>query len=199
MQPYYHVTHSHVGSALRVELVVLDMCTFVCASIETPNFRCEGLHYERYRWRAQMVQWFEATMESIACTRPGVWCVVVGHWPAYSWGGNGPTEAVIAELVPRLEEYGVHAYFSGHDHNLQHISKGHVHYFVCGGGGYELHPELKPQADKSLNSGALLHYKGVMHGFMSVTVSTGSLDVSFISANGTLMHTVSLQQHRGTG
>jgi hypothetical protein len=54
-----------------------------------------------------------------ARTARNTWCVVAGHWPVFSFGGNGPTDVLIDELLPILNDAGVHAYLSGHDHNMQ--------------------------------------------------------------------------------
>ena len=39
---------------------------------------------------------------------------------------------VAVRTVPLLEEYGVDAYLSGHDHTLQHLEAGGVQYYVSG-------------------------------------------------------------------
>ncbi|XP_078488604.1 tartrate-resistant acid phosphatase type 5-like [Ciona intestinalis] len=61
--------------------------------------------------------------------------VVGGHYPVYSGGRQGSTECLVKRLQPMLDKFRVSAYFSGHDHSVQHIksaNSGGVHYFVAG-------------------------------------------------------------------
>ena len=132
-----------------------------------------------------MVAWFEKEVTAAGCGGEvgsmRTWCVVVGHWPAFSYAGNGPTDRIITELVPVLQRARVHAYFSGHDHNLQAIQKGSVTFFVSGAGGYNLHPELKPaiaEAAKALNQGAKSLFKFIGRGFFGVRLDHEAMVVT---------------------
>ena len=44
------------------------------------------------------------------------WLLVAGHYPVFSLGEHGDTSELKTYLWPRLNTYGVHAYFCGHDH-----------------------------------------------------------------------------------
>ena len=50
--------------------------------------------------------------------------IMGGHHPILSAGAHGNNPCLIAKLKPLMQKYGVTAYFSGHDHNLQvyHLS-----------------------------------------------------------------------------
>ncbi len=52
----------------------------------------------------------------------------------WSVAEHGPTKELVKDLKPMLEQYGVTAYFCGHDHNMQHIRDSGVEYFVVGAG-----------------------------------------------------------------
>jgi tartrate-resistant acid phosphatase type 5 len=81
--------------------------------------------------RPQM-RWLEAQLA--ACTSR--WKIVVGHHPILSSGNHGPNHAVAEHLKPLLERHGVDAYVNGHDHDLEHLHEGGVHY-ICSGSGSE--------------------------------------------------------------
>lgn len=207
MEPYYVIAREAPdGSALR--LFSLDACTLVCGKPRPAgeeNFRCDGVWADTDESRLGMLSWLEGELRHAGCRDDGrgAWCVVSTHWPVYSFGGNGPTKELQEDLVPIMERYGVAAYFSGHDHNLQHIvpdaSSGRaVEYFVSGGGGYRLHPGLKPEVDPGLNEGVQSVFRETAHGFASVEVSKAALQVTFVSDGGVELYHTSIPS-RGRG
>ena len=52
----------------------------------------------------------------------------------WSVGHHGPTDILVDKLNPMLLKYKVAAYFSGHDHDMQHINDSGVQYFLSGVG-----------------------------------------------------------------
>ena len=62
------------------------------------------------------------------------WKIVVGHHPVFSGGSHGGTAALQDWLVPLLERHGAQIYLSGHNHALEHIAVGRVHYLTSGAG-----------------------------------------------------------------
>ncbi|XP_065185785.1 tartrate-resistant acid phosphatase type 5-like [Sycon ciliatum] len=66
------------------------------------------------------------------------WIFAVGHHPIYSVADRGTNPILVQELLPLLDRHGVALYFSGHDHNLQHVrtSNHSVEMFVVGAGSY---------------------------------------------------------------
>jgi tartrate-resistant acid phosphatase type 5 len=62
--------------------------------------------------------------------------IVMGHHPVYSNGAHGDTKTLVKQLGPLLEKHKVHAYFCGHDHDLQHLElENRFTSFVLSGGG----------------------------------------------------------------
>jgi hypothetical protein len=181
------------ASVLR--LIVLDACTLVCAG--SVDGRCEGVSTAGEEAAEEQWTWLDAEL-----SRPGArWTVVASHWPIYSRMGNGPTPRLIARLVPMLRRRGsgAAAYFSGHDHSLQHWTLGadgdrqRLDMFVSGGGGYAVHnrlnayavpvPEGAPRAEPAFASAS--------HGFMAVSADaeTGALRVVALAEDGeTVLH-----------
>ena len=82
--------------------------------------------------------WLEARIA--ASTADYLW--VGAHHPVYSIGGHGPTMPLIELVKPLLEKYQAN-YFSGHEHNLQHIKEVNstVNYIVTGAGMQCCYPE----------------------------------------------------------
>jgi tartrate-resistant acid phosphatase type 5 len=54
--------------------------------------------------------------------------------PVWSVGHHGPTDVLVEKLNPMLLKYKVAAYFSGHDHDMQHLNDSGVQYFLSGAG-----------------------------------------------------------------
>ena len=74
--------------------------------------------------------WFRQALQS--STAP--WKIVAGHHPIFSGGGHGDSQELIESILPLLNEFNVHAYFNGHDHDLQHLVSGRVNFFDSGSG-----------------------------------------------------------------
>lgn len=125
---YYHAGPQAHGVA-GLDLFVIDTTPLV-----------DGLNLDE---RAQQLRhghwWAEDTAPQLAWLRAALarsrapWKIVVGHHPIYS-GSHGDSPALIAQVVPLLEAFGVQAYINGHDHDLQHIRRGRVDY-ICTGAG----------------------------------------------------------------
>jgi tartrate-resistant acid phosphatase type 5 len=62
--------------------------------------------------------------------------LVVGHHPTRSNGDHGPNVDLVEHLEPVLNANGVAAYFSGHDHDLEHLKAEDMrfHQVVSGAG-----------------------------------------------------------------
>lgn len=122
---------------------------------------------------------------------------VAGHYPVYSGGKHGSTKCLIERLQPLLERYRVSAYFSGHDHSLQHIKspgEGGVHYIVTGA--------TSPDEDR------LQHLDGVQRdtrffwtnhldktvgGFLYCDVRKEAMTVEFLNSKKILLHTATVR------
>ena len=87
MAPHFKEVRD-LADGTRLALFVLDMCTFVCAAPGTPNFRCEGLWRGSARQREEMILWLVRELRAESCEDPSSWCIVAGHWPVFSFGGN---------------------------------------------------------------------------------------------------------------
>jgi tartrate-resistant acid phosphatase type 5 len=57
-------------------------------------------------------------------------------YTVWSVGHHGPTHILdlVEKLNPMLLKYKVAVYFSGHDHDMQHLNDSGVQYFLSGAG-----------------------------------------------------------------
>ena len=110
--------------------------------------------------------------------------VVVFHQPAYSCSTeHGSTRAVIRRWVPILERHRVTLVLNGHDHDYQRFaSASGVTYVVSGGGGKGLYPILR-----SCSGVPARQAWAVRHHFVAVEVRRGSLSLTAVADDGTVL------------
>lgn len=109
------------------------------------------------------------------------WRIVFGHHPLYSSGKRfGETEGIRSVLEPILEKHKVHAYFAGHEHDLQHNQPQDttVAHFISGAGS-----KLRPTGNVKYTRFA--ESKG---GFASLSIGTNKLVVQFIDDTGSVLY-----------
>jgi len=115
-------------------------------------------------------------LDSALAASKAQWKLVFGHHPVYSGGRHArdlldqPTR-----FGTRFEKGGVNAYFSGHDHHLEHIRQpgGKVDYFIAG--AHNIRPVTPTPASLFAKS---------VPGFMSVKVRKDSLIVTSTDVDG---------------
>ena len=147
----------------------------------------------REKKRAQL-EW----LHSLEPKKPGEWLIVMGHWPVYSFRGNGPTKE-LANVLAWMRNVKADAYLCGHDHALQHIIGGDALdpvFLASGAGGYPLHFSLKDDGESGFNQegNAQLKHSQDENGFMSMQVFRERLFVSFMDMNGTETYRMSLNR-----
>lgn len=134
--PYYYYAEEFPVGNDKLQMLFLD------TAILAPEFtvdimsRCgvEAFRLHAFRKHAEMhrekhIRWLHKQLS----TGDYRWKVVCGHYPIVS---NGPHEVcnVLHRLLsPLFQEYGVHLYLSGHDHNAQVLQEGTVCCVVAGG------------------------------------------------------------------
>jgi acid phosphatase len=124
--------------------------------------------------KAQLA-WFEAALKQSTAR----WKIVSGHHPVFSGGSDhGSTPELIRDFKPLLEQYGVTAYFLGHDHDLQHIVVNGVNYIGCGAGS-----ETRPT---SMIEGS--RFASDHPGFLSGQIAGDRLRFAFIDYTGATIY-----------
>ena len=103
------------AGAATVDVIMLDTVRWhgLCTSWygEACEPRDDATRADAARQRA----WLAARLAASAAD----WVVVSGHYPVFSVAEHGPSDHLVAELLPLLEEFGASLYLAGHDHNAQ--------------------------------------------------------------------------------
>ncbi|NJK87721.1 MAG: acid phosphatase [Bacteroidales bacterium] len=110
------------------------------------------------------------------------WKIAIGHHPVYSASTkHGNTHELIAKFSPLFEKYKVDAYFSGHDHDFQHLKpKGsYTDYFVTGTGSAVRESSTDENSVFSMSA----------PGFTYLSVSGNELKINFIDKEGNIVYT----------
>ena len=113
---YYTFTQDIPFSTQTVQFVMLDTESLVGGDAGQPDSAPPSVTQPAID---------EAQWASVADTLSGStadWLIVVGHFPVYSAGENGPTPLLVSRLLPLMEAAGVALYLCGHDHQLAHIA-----------------------------------------------------------------------------
>jgi 3',5'-cyclic AMP phosphodiesterase CpdA len=114
------------------------------------------------------------------------------HQPVYSTGAHGGSVDMQGLWAPLFEQAGVTAVFQGHDHLYERLRKGHVTYFVSGGGGGPLYAQKADALDMPVS--VLLESA---HHFLRVRVLDDTAEVAAIRLDGTEIERVLLQHTSG--
>jgi tartrate-resistant acid phosphatase type 5 len=119
------------------------------------------------------INWLKTTLQNSTAD----WKIVIGHHPLFTTGvRKGQLQDVRQSLQPIFEEHKVHAYFAGHEHDLQHQKPtGYTHYFVSGAGS-EKRPVTKEEPQTK--------FAASDHGFMSVILQKDTLHLRAINYQG---------------
>lgn len=107
---------------------------------------------------------------------------VVGHHPVYSNGQHGDQPELVEKLGPMLEDAGVHWYFAGHDHDLQHLElEGLRTSFAISGGGGARTRALR-------ESGRRVPFGSAVYGFSHLQVNASKTTLRHLDIAGRQVH-----------
>lgn len=129
--------------------------------------------------RQAQASWLRA---ELARPRTAPFLVACGHHPLYSNAGDG--KALIEEWDGLFRQHGVHAYFCGHIHDLEHLEfAGHpTSFVVSGGGGTTLRTK---QEEKST---AKNRFSQGVHGFTHLEMAQDRLIIRHLGVEGVQLH-----------
>lgn len=128
--------------------------------------------------RERQNRWLEGELKK---TRTTPWLVVLSHHPMYSNGRHGDQGHLVEEWGPLLQKQRVDFYFSGHDHDLQHLEfEGrHTSFVVSGGGGARVRNLAKNKRGP---------FAKAIHGFTHLQVNRERFLIRHLDPNQKLLH-----------
>jgi tartrate-resistant acid phosphatase type 5 len=126
----------------------------------------------------KQIEWFKSALAASKAQ----WKVVFAHHPIYSGGEHGDQPELIETILPILQENNIHAYFNGHDHDLQHLMAGDVNLF-CTGAGSSVRPTKETAHTKFAESRS---------GFTAVSLGPDKMDIRMNDYEGKLVYSTSV-------
>jgi len=125
-----------------------------------------------------------AWLDSVLKASTAQWRFIVGHHHIYT-GGVRPTQTETEWLlVPRMMDYGVAAYISGHEHQLEHIvpPESKIHYFISGAGS----------ETRDVKGRAGTRFVASEMGFLAMSLMADSMMVQAVDDRGRVLYRTSL-------
>ena len=162
----------------QIQLIFIDT-TMLCPEISN-MFTSREFPPE---WKVKQLAWLDNILKSSKYA----WNIIFGHYPVYSGGCSGIMKEM-QEINNLFKKYSnVDVYFSGHDHNLQHLvcPECSINYFVSGSGCEETGVRV-------LNNYTVFGVS--IEGFMNCVVRGDVMTVKFVSCKGDELYSVDVQR-----
>ncbi|KAL4420414.1 hypothetical protein ABPG75_010070 [Micractinium tetrahymenae] len=153
-----------------VQIFFIDTSPFIQRYLKEKWAQCQGGVLQQ-SWQAQLAELERRMNKSTA-----EWKLAVGHHPSYSSGEHGNNTEIIQYLEPLFQQYGVQAYFVGHDHNLEHLRLEGYSQIVAGGGS-KTNRGMGSKVEGS-------DYFWPASGFAAVSVQPDEMTVDFYTLDG---------------
>lgn len=173
MPARYYAFAVSVDSETKAEFFVLDTNTFV-ESYRSSEKKIKNLSGQE---PGVQLQWLEAALAA----SKAAWKVVVGHHPIAS--GREPEKELVRDIKPLLEKYGVQVYINGHEHAMEHLKVGAIHYLCSGAAG---------KAGSAKVTDNTLFSLGKTPGFLAISLSADRMRASFHDLHGGEIYTASI-------
>ena len=170
----------------KVLMVVMDTSPFIDSYHEKGSDMYENIIVQD---TTAQKKWIE---KQLATTDEAVkWKIVVGHHPLYSGGkrkDNPDTKAFEKKFANMFDKYKVDAYFCGHEHDLQIIKpKGRYTTQFLSGTACEVRPT-------GSREGTI--FAAEKAGFMTFSLNDLNLLAQVVDANGTIIHTTTIEKKK---
>ena len=157
------------GDGTRVDVFVLDTTPFL-ATYRSIVSRTKVAGQDP----AAQLAWLEKELEASSAD----WKIVVGHHPIHSCGPHGDSAELVRDVLPILARFHVPVYLSGHEHGLQHLESGGIHFLISGGGSEAA--RVSPDARTV--------WAEATGGFLALAASRETLQLRAVNALGAVRH-----------
>ena len=94
-----------------------------------------GIFLDSYNLDQPQLHWLKEVLASQPCQRDSTYRFVFTHYPIDTVGGfvdDGRVRGLQREVKPLLQQYRVHAFVCGHEHDFQVFKDGGVSYIISG-------------------------------------------------------------------
>lgn len=177
------------GTARTFELLMIDTVIGVgqVTDHDDPRAQVSGVPFDR-DLADQQAQWLATKLAKSDADY--LW--VGGHYPVWSACSHGPTNQLVADLAPVLQQFGAN-YMSGHDHCEEYISDAGVEYILTGNGDnccYDATNLDKIPTDslKYITSATMNSTEGMTGGFTSWYFDSEGMRVQFHDQDAAVLY-----------
>lgn len=148
----------------------------------------EALIFRFYNYTMQY-EFFNASLERSHEMDPlPDWRFVVAHHPIRSCGRYAPgSPRLRQETEPTMDYYDVDVYLTGHDHNLQHITRqdgSGMDYVISGGGGRGRYDLTEVRCQAMIDDGYNLNAFHSEYGFVGFVMEKNQFTAHYIGKEG---------------
>jgi tartrate-resistant acid phosphatase type 5 len=125
----------------------------------------------------QQLEWLDAELAKPRAP----FTTVLGHHPLYSNGSHGDVPVLIESVGKLLTKHKVHAYFCGHDHDLQHLELENLFtsFVLSGGGGAKV---------RKMNRDREMPFGKEVNGFTHMQIESDALTITHHGVDLTALH-----------
>ena len=112
-----------------------------------------SIFLDTYFFDKHQLNWFRLVAGSYPCQGESVYRFVFTHYPIHTVGLFAKDDMVKdlrKRLKPALEQYRIHAYVCGHEHDMQAFQENGVHYIVSGAFSDKYQKDITNGKDPSL-------------------------------------------------
>lgn len=180
---YWYDMLIHLSGTETAHFIFLDTC--LLAEDITTNLIRHGnpmsvpLYLNLVRkYQASQKAW----LEKILKTSTSKWKIVFGHYPVFSNGPHHLSHKLQEYLVPLFMQYKVDFYVSGHDHNLQHLTKNNTNYVIAG--AFSSYTPRNPVSYEHLGS----KFQASQGGYAKFKIHSKEIRLQFIGNNNRVIY-----------